>query len=62
MNTNEIIGKEVILNDDNSFVGIIVELYLLADPIRYRKYDLWRVLWNTGKTGVIELKDITFIN
>ena len=61
MDTNENIGKKVILNDDNSFVGKIVELYLLADPNRYRKYDLWRVLWNTGKIGIIELKDITII-
>jgi len=43
--------------------GTIVELHLKAKG-KYRKHDIYRVEWDNGKTGLVELEDrgLTFEN
>ena len=46
---------------EDEYFGYIDKLYLPADINKFRKFDLWRVRWDNGKTGIVEIKDINFI-
>lgn len=46
-----------LLKYKEELIGNIICLYLPVN-LPHRPRDLFRVLWNNGKTGIVELKDI----
>ena len=57
------INKRVQLKDKEyaHLVGTIQELYLLADERRNRPNNLYWVLWDNGRRGVCEIKQLNIL-
>ena len=56
---NEYIDRAVQLKDkDIDLHGHISELYLKADESSNRPKDLYRVQWDSGYTGICEIKQL----
>jgi hypothetical protein len=49
--------KDIALNLPPLY-GVVKELYLAADEEKARPDDLYRVLWETGKTGICTIKQL----
>ena len=61
MSESEFIDKRVQLKDkDQELFGRVKSLHLLADESYNRPKDLYRVLWDDGKVGICELKQLIF--
>jgi hypothetical protein len=60
MEAAELIGKDVTLKQDKEFTGKVDKLYLPKDITRSRPNDLYFIVWNNGKTGICEEKDLIF--
>ena len=61
MFTEDPINKRVSFEN---LTGTIIELHLKADKTKSRKNDIYRIKWDNGKTGLLELTDrgLTYLN
>ncbi len=53
-----IVGNRVSLKDQPDYVGVVKELHLEANEAKGRKKDLFKVLWDKGTVGIVEVKDL----
>ena len=56
--SESIVGNRVSLKDRPEYVGVVKELHLEANEEKGRKKDLFKVLWDKGTTGIVEIKDL----
>jgi len=54
MSEQDPIGKRVSFE---SLTGTVIELHLKADRSKSRKSDIYRIQWDNGKTGLLEIND-----
>ena len=55
---NDIVGNRVSLKDQPEYVGVVKALHLKANDGKGRKKDLFKVLWDKGTVGIVEVKDL----
>jgi hypothetical protein len=56
--SESIVGNRVSLKGQPEYVGLVKELHLKANDGKGRKKDLFKVLWDKGSVGIVEVKDL----